>query len=429
MAEKIVDAAISDGVSTAAFFLTDQYVIYDYTTDRVRDGVHPLTEFPVGAATGFPGSFAPPGPTTSLDTGLRGKGPFVDFAYFFRNSDYMRVRTAAASFDPPDARSISAWNLPGSFVPLDAAFNGALNRDGFCYFFKGNQYVRYSWAADSVDSGYPKPISNMVGIPAGFASNLDAAVDGAGAFESAGYFFKGEEYLRFRWVSSGEPHVDQDARPIQGNWPGLLELLLAGKAKSHALEWLRVAQARLASLAAGTLGGADLALITIALATHFHTIPTDVASVQAIRTKFAAVEATLRNSAQTFRFRTDDEVVNIDHASLDAAYAAPWPPSAATRINITRFFKSRSELNRVSSIIHEAVHVNDAQSATPDTHISEWYVSPALAPLFGLIPQADNPSFATRYDLMSLANALHNPASYATFARHVFHGVDTRELP
>jgi hypothetical protein len=35
--------------------------------------------------------------------------------------------------------------------------------------------------------------------------------------------------------------------------------------------------------------------------------------------------------------------------------------------------------------------------------------------------------FATRYDLMSTADSLHNPSSYATFARHIFFGHDSRE--
>jgi hypothetical protein len=59
MAERYVDAAFSDGVNTATFFLADQYVVYDYGSDRVRDGVHPSTEFPVGAFSGFPQAFMP----------------------------------------------------------------------------------------------------------------------------------------------------------------------------------------------------------------------------------------------------------------------------------------------------------------------------------------------------------------------------------
>lgn len=34
MAEKIVDAALSDGAAAATFFLTDQFVPYNYAADR-----------------------------------------------------------------------------------------------------------------------------------------------------------------------------------------------------------------------------------------------------------------------------------------------------------------------------------------------------------------------------------------------------------
>src|SRR5688572_9857546 len=112
MAERYVDAAFSDGVNTGTFFLTDQYVVYNYGGNRVLDGVHPLSEFPVGAASGFPAVFASPGPSTSVDAALRGKGPFVDFAYIFRGAGYMRLRTSSvpATFDPGTPQLLSAWN-------------------------------------------------------------------------------------------------------------------------------------------------------------------------------------------------------------------------------------------------------------------------------------------------------------------------------
>ena len=235
--------------------------------------------------------------------------------------------------------------------------------------------------------------------------------------------------MRFKWVASGDPRVEGGVRPIQGVWPGLAELLLAGKAKTQALEWLRVARQRLAALPTGTLSGVDSATMVLALATHFHVLPTNTAHINQISNMLGRVEATLRDSGRMFRFRLDAEAVADGVPAIDAAYAAPWPPSAATRINITRNFKRRPELNRVSSLIHEAVHVHDPASFTPATHISEWYVTPLLAPALGLTPVADHPKFATRYDLMSAGDALHNPASYATFARHVFFGFDQRELP
>jgi len=436
MAERIVEAAVSNGVDAATFFLTDHCVIFDYVQNRVRDGVHPLTSFPVGTASGFPASFAPAGPSTSFDAALRGKGPYANIAYFFRGPDYMRLRTSAPqAFDPSVSGSIGLWNLPPSFSTVDAAFNGALNREPYGYFFKRNQYVRYAWDTSAADSGYPKQISNLVGMPASFASGIDAAVDGAGPLAHMGYLFKNESFIRFRWVASGEPHVEGPVDRIHGKWPGLAELLLAGKAKSHGLEWLRVARARLSALSSGSLSPNDLAVVTLALATHFHITPLDAANLAVASNMFASIEATLRASSRMFRFRTDDEA-RVDFAPKAlpadgpaAAYTFPMPPSPAPRINITRNFKGRSERNRVSSVIHEAMHANDPTTNDPARHIQEWYVSPALAPALGLDVAENDPDMATRYDLMTASDAVHNPASYATFARHVFFGHDNREMP
>jgi hypothetical protein len=437
MAERIVEAAFSNGVDAATFFLADHYVIFDYVQNRVRDGVHPLTSFPAGAGSGFPASFAPSGPSTSLDAALRGKGPYAGIAYFFRGPDYMRLRTAPPpAFDPNVSGSIGLWNLPSSFSTVDAAFNGALNREPYGYFFKSDKYLRYVWDREAVDANYPKPISNLVGMPASFASGLDAAVDGAGPFGHMGYLFKNDTFLRFRWVASGEPHVEGTSVKIQGNWTGLAELLLAGKAKSQGLEWLRVARSRLSALSAGSLSPTQLAVVTAALATHFHITPVDAANLSVVSNMFASIETTLRASSRMFRFRTDDEATAdfapkpLPSDGPHAAYAGPWPPGPATRLNFTRNFKRRSERNRASSVIHEAVHANDPTSNTPARHINEWYVSPALAPALGLTPVVGNdPDMATRYDLMPASDAVHNPASYATFARHVFFGHDNRENP
>jgi len=62
-------------------------------------------------------------------------------------------------------------------------------------------------------------------------------------------------------------------------------------------------------------------------------------------------------------------------------------------------------------------------------HIPEWYVTPPEAARLGLPFVPDDPGFAMRYDQMSTANALHNPAAYATLARHLFFATDNRELP
>lgn len=428
MAERYVDAAIADaGGQRAYFFLTDQYVVFDYAADRVVDGVHPLSAFPPGAPTGFPGGFAARGPGARVDAAISGRAAFSAIDYFFAGASYVRYSRDLGAFDPPWTLPLTAWNLPAGMAPPDAAFDGAKNREGFGFFFTGGRYARYEWVNDRFGADYPRPISALVGLTAPFTNGVDAAVDGAGPFSDASYLFTDESYLRFQWVAAGEPHADGGTRPIAGNWPGLAELLLAAKAKSSALVWAMRAESLLAALAAESLSAADLAIVTIALATHFHIAPNDP-RVPVVSRMFGRVLATLRDSPRTFRYRSDAEATADGRPDIAAAYAGPWPPSAASRLNFTRNFIARPPLNRVAVLIHESVHVNDPDSATPNVHVSEWYLTAPSAALFGIAPQVDHPDMAIRYDLMTADDAIHNPSAYAAFARHVTIG-DSRELP
>lgn len=426
MAERIVDSGFSDGVGTATFFLADQYVVYDYLPDRARDGVHALPAFPPDAGTVMPDGFGGTGPGGLVDAALRGKGSYAGFTYLFSAGGY--VRHTAAGFDPAVIRPAAEnWNLDASFGDPDAAWNGTGNREPYCYFFRGGQYVRYLWEEDRVDDGYPKPISNMIGIDPEFQGGVDAAVDGAGPFDGTGYLFRGDRYLRFRWVTSGEPHGD-GTNTIQDGWPGLMELLLAGKAKSHALVWLAEARNRIMAQQSGSIDPLDAAVLADALNAHFRTTLADAASLTTIDAMLEKVESTLIDSAQTFRFRDQadaaaDSAVGTDGVPF-AAYVSPLAPKM---LNFTTAFPGRPELNRVSVMIHEAVHVHDPESGKPENHISEWYVTRPTAAALGLDFVDDMDAFATRYDLMSTAASLHNPSSYATFARHIHFGTDSRE--
>jgi hypothetical protein len=92
-------------------------------------------------------------------------------------------------------------NLPAAFnAGIDAAINGNGPFAGHCYLFKGNMYVKYKWATDSMLPGYPLKIEeNWHCLPAGFKDNFEAAVEGDKQFANKGYFFKGNSYIRFNW--------------------------------------------------------------------------------------------------------------------------------------------------------------------------------------------------------------------------------------
>jgi hypothetical protein len=248
-------------------------------------------------------------------------------------------------------------------------------------------------ATEAVDSRglrcerYPRPISNMVGMPADFASGVSAAVDGDGRFVQFGYLFREDHYLRFQWVpaGSGQPHVDGTSTRIHKTWPGLVELLLAGKAKAKALVWIRAAQAALAAAA----GGGFTPLVNAALSTHFHISP----------------GLSLAVPAYTFLGRN---------------------------MNFTEHFAERRRMARAAIVLHEAVHFTDATSGTRTAtgalaiDIPEWYVSDAQANALGLPVQPNRDDLAVRYDAMNTTQAVHNPSAYAAFAQHIAIGSDTR---
>jgi hypothetical protein len=438
MAETFVEAAMNgqDGSQQAHFFLADHYVTYNWTADRVVDGVHPVSDW------GVPATFTPP-PTADttpelpgIDAAIKGRERFKDFGYLFKGTNYVRAR-----FGPPrlDGTGVlSAWHLPGAALAsgIDGAFSGRLSRDGKAYFFKGNQYDRYDWKTDTGDKldpnglAYPRPISNMVGMPADFASGVSAAVDGDGRFVQFGYLFRADHYLRFQWVpgGSGQPHVDGTSTRIHKTWPGLVELLLAGKAKAKALVWIRAAQAALAAAAAGGF----TPLVNAALSTHFHIAPgLSLAAKQPliaqIQATYAAVTTTLGKSATVFRFRTDTEATTLDNTQPFPAYTF-----LGRNVNFTEHFAERRRMARAAIVLHEAVHFTDATSGTRTAtgalaiDIPEWYVTDAQANALGLPVQPNRADLAVRYDAMNTTQAVHNPSAYAAFAQHIAIGADTR---
>ena len=198
MAETYIEAAFNgpDGSQDGHFFLGDHFVTYDWATDRARNGARTASEW------GIPAIFTPPPTATTaaepagLDAAVNGRAGFNAFAYAFKGTSYARLRLAPRGLDGTGA--LSVWALPGAAFAggVDAGFNGRLSRDGKGYLFRGGEYNRYDWNADRADttdpSGnrYPRPISNMVGMPAEFASGISAAIDGAGRFTDVGYLFR-----------------------------------------------------------------------------------------------------------------------------------------------------------------------------------------------------------------------------------------------
>ncbi len=154
---------------------------------------------------------------TSIDAAVWRRD--VNKAYLFSGTQYIRYTDISSGRDDNYPRSI-ADNWPGLPAVFQSGIDAALWRkdNDKLYFFKGNQYVRFSSVSDGVDAGYPRAISgNWPGLPANFNSGIDAALWRED--NDKVYFFKGNQYVRFSNVGDG---VDAGyPRAINGNWPGL----------------------------------------------------------------------------------------------------------------------------------------------------------------------------------------------------------------
>ena len=137
-----VDAALNGrGIfrDKAYFFRGDQYVRYDWTTEEV-EGPSSLT------AWDLPADFV-----TGIDAVLEGRGPFLGKAYFFKANQYLRYDWTTQRVDPGYPASLDAWALPGSFRrDVHATLNGEGPYQGYAYFFRGPFYIRYTWATEEV---------------------------------------------------------------------------------------------------------------------------------------------------------------------------------------------------------------------------------------------------------------------------------------
>jgi hypothetical protein len=139
--------------------------------------------------------------------------------YIFKDGQYVRFSSVAAGVDSEYPKPI-AGNWPGLPAAFQSGIDAALWRksNGALYMFKGNQYVRFSDVSAGVDAGYPQLIADSwPGLPATFRAGIDAALMRKDTNQI--YFFKGDQFVRFSNVSAG---VDAGyPKPIKDNWKGV----------------------------------------------------------------------------------------------------------------------------------------------------------------------------------------------------------------
>ncbi len=88
------------------------------------------------------------------------------------------------------------------------------------YIFKGDQYIRYDFVSTYADPGYPKKIGDVWGGMGDFASGFDAGFVNPTTMKA--YFFKDDQYLR-RDVKAGQTDSGYP-RKISASWPGVASL-------------------------------------------------------------------------------------------------------------------------------------------------------------------------------------------------------------
>jgi hypothetical protein len=191
------------------FFKDDKYLLFAARSGSVDNNAYPTAIAPKWAgltAAGF---------DTAIDAALNGGNGFV---YFFKGPDYVRYDPRHDKVDGPSASISSAWHdldLYGFDSDLDAAL---YYKNGKVLFFKGDSYLRYDISADAIDAGYPKKISQgWSNLPAFFSSWIDAAVN---VGDGKAYLFKADQCVRIdiatNAVDAGYP-ID-----IVIEWPALV---------------------------------------------------------------------------------------------------------------------------------------------------------------------------------------------------------------
>lgn len=164
-----IDAALEGEGQYAGkvyFFKGDEYIRYDWDKDAVDQGYPKKL-----SAWNLTGVFS-----TGIDAAVNGKGAYRGKAYFFKGNQYVRYDWKTDKVDNGYPQPISAWNLPAPFDKgVDAALNGKEAFEGKLYFFKGDQYMRYDWASDRPDNNGIKNISAW-GIKSNGSNNKPAAI-------------------------------------------------------------------------------------------------------------------------------------------------------------------------------------------------------------------------------------------------------------
>lgn len=401
-----------DGSTKGLVFAGRWAVEYDWSLDRVTAGGQPkrLSSLP------FPAPY-----DSDLEGALRGRGAYSSYLYLFKNGRYLRLQQATLTPDGPDAETAPAWDLPADWTSFDAVLPGRGTKINFCYFFRGNQYIRFDWTTDRRSPNYPKFIAPEWHMSAPFTEDFDGVIVGQAAYSTKGYLFKTLPALldddgapvtagagAHAVSTPGYSRYDFSAEASQGSetspldvvppWSGLFPLLDAGRATDTALQWC--------DAALGALTGPMTAAMAAALQHHFMTATPTPAQLAFVQNRFTAVRARIATMPDRFQWTPGFGGV------------AQTVPATLTEIG-DDFSITHGPNGRAAVLIHEAVHFT--YTGGTDVDVPEWSGATINGVTYGI-----DAASGMAYGAMTTDQAVTNPSSYAAFAQEMFFGDDRR---
>lgn len=401
------------GSTRGLIFSRGHAVEYDWVADRTVPSGQPRRL----SALGFPAPF-----DSDLEGVLRGREQFSPFLYLFKGGQYLRLREATMTPDGPPTATAPAWGLPAHWTSLDAVFPGSGIKIGFCYFFRGDEYCRFDWAANALSPGYPKTIANNWFTAPPFDRDIDGVIVGQGSFSTKAYLFRtinvavdgngnavpfgtpgsrnvhAPGYIRYDFDAEASQGMVTDPAQVVRNWPGAMPLLDAGPAIDLALFWCDRALPALAAPATPATA--------TALSHHFMTPTPNAFQLGIIAARLTAVRARI--------------AVIPDRFQWTPGIGFPAQTTALTLMEIGDDFSIFHGPNgRAAVLTHEAVHFT--HTGGPAVDVPEWSGETVNGVAFGV----DSLS-GTVYHTITTDQAITNPGSYASFAQEIGVPGDTR---
>jgi len=202
---------------------------------------------------------------------------------------------------------------------VDAVFPGGGAKRGFAYFFRGDEYCRFDWAANSLSANYPKKFGPNWHATGAFTAGIDGEIPGLRGFGTKSYLFRtatavvnreghpvtpgarartvsAPVYARYDYDSEKFEFTVTDPFEVVSIWQGLLPLLDAGAATDIALDWI--------SRTLGTLNaGPPTPATAAALGHHFAmTGALDPAVIVTVTARLGEIQARLAAIPDRFQW-------------------------------------------------------------------------------------------------------------------------------